>query len=88
MPIDYAASAAGYGAKTYTVKTMEELKYALDDSKKQNVSTLLDIKVLPKTMTDGYGAWWHVGLAGASEKQSVLDSYKEKEKNLKKARKY
>ncbi len=88
MPIDYAKSASGYGAKTYTVKTMEELKEALEDSKKQTVSTLIDIKVLPKTMTDGYGAWWHVGLAGASEKQAVLDSYEEKEKNLKKARKY
>ncbi|MBQ2758458.1 MAG: 3D-(3,5/4)-trihydroxycyclohexane-1,2-dione acylhydrolase (decyclizing) [Clostridia bacterium] len=88
MPIDFAKSASGYGAVTYTVRTMDELKEALEDSKKQTVSTLLDIKVLPKTMTDGYGAWWHVGLAGVSENQAVLDSYNEKEKNLKKARKY
>ena len=88
MPIDFAKSASGYGAVTYTVRTMAELKAALEDSKKQTVSTLLDIKVLPKTMTDGYGAWWHVGLAGVSENQAVLDSYNEKEKNLKKARKY
>ena len=88
MPIDFAKSASAYGAKTYTVRTMDELKDALEDSKKQTVSTLLDIKVLPKTMTDGYGAWWHVGLAGVSENQAVVDSFNEKEKNLKKARKY
>lgn len=42
---------------------MEELEYAIEDSKKQSVSTLIDIKVLPKTMTDGYDSWWHVGVS-------------------------
>ena len=88
FPIDFAKCASGYGVKTYSVHTLAELKDALEDSKKQTVSTLIDIKVLPKTMTDGYGAWWHVGIAGASEKKSVMDSYKQKEENLKKARKY
>ena len=88
LPIDFAMCAAGYGCKTYTVKTMEELAAALEDSKKQTVSTLIDIKVLPKTMTDGYGAWWHVGIASESEKASVKNAYKQKEENLRKARKY
>ena len=47
IPIDFAMNAAAYGAKTYTAKTLEELETALIDSKKQNVSTLIDIKVLP-----------------------------------------
>ena len=67
---------------------MEDLAFALEDSKKQTVSTLLDIKVLPKTMTDGYGAWWHVGIASTSGKESVRNAYHEKAKNLSKARKY
>ena len=66
----------------------EELAFALEDAKKQTVSTLLDIKVLPKTMTDGYGAWWHVGIASVSGKESVCEAYKSKEENLSKARKY
>ncbi len=88
MPMDFAMSAAGYGAKTYTVKTLEDLAFALEDSKKQTVSTLIDIKVLPKSMTDGYGAWWNVGLASVSESESVREAYKNKTENLKKARKY
>ncbi|MBR3955260.1 MAG: 3D-(3,5/4)-trihydroxycyclohexane-1,2-dione acylhydrolase (decyclizing) [Clostridia bacterium] len=88
MQIDYAMNAAAYGAKTYTVKTMEELKFALEDSKKQTVSTLIDIKVLPKTMTDGYGAWWNVGIASVSGKESVQNAYNNKAENFKKARKY
>ena len=52
------------------------------------VSTLFDIKVLPKTMTDGYGAWWHVGIAGHSDNEKVREAFENKQKNLEKARKY
>lgn len=88
IPIDFAKSASGYGLKTYTVKNLSELKEALEDSKKQKVSTLIDIKVLPKTMTDGYDAWWHVGIAGESEIEDVNKAFENKEKNLKNARRY
>lgn len=88
MPIDFAMSAAGYGVKTYKVNTMEQLAEALEDSKKQTVSTLIDIKVLPKSMTDGYDAWWHVGLASTSGKDSVRNAYKNKKEKLEKARRY
>jgi len=88
VPIDFAASAAGYGVKTYTARTLEELEAALEDSKKQTVSTLIDIKALPKTMTDGYGAWWHVGIASTSNNENVRKAFEDKEENRKKARKY
>ncbi len=88
IPIDFAMSAAGYGVKTYKVNTMEQLRDALEDSKKQTVSTLIDIKVLPKSMTDGYDAWWHVGIASTSGKDSVRNAYKNKKENLEKARRY
>lgn len=88
MHIDYAKSASGYGVKTYTARTPDELREALIDSKKQTVSTLIDIKVLPKTMTDGYGAWWHFGIASVSGDKKVRQAYKNKKDNLSKARKY
>lgn len=88
MPIDYAKAASGYGVKTYTAKTPEELEAALADSLRQTVSTLIDIKVLPKSMTDGYGAWWNVGVASVSENAAVCDAYAEKQKQLMKARQY
>lgn len=86
--IDFAKCASGYGVKTYTATTLEELEAALEDSKKQTVSTLIDIKVLPKSMTDGYGAWWHVGIASTSAKESVNTAFQNKEENLRKARKF
>jgi 3D-(3,5/4)-trihydroxycyclohexane-1,2-dione acylhydrolase (decyclizing) len=88
IPIDFAMSAAAYGCKTYTVKTVEELRAAIIDSKKQKVSTLLDIKVLPKTMTNGYDAWWRCGVAEVSEKESIQTAYKDMQVGIEKAIKY
>ncbi len=88
ISIDFAKNAEAYGCKTYTAKTMEELEFALIDSQKQTVSTLIDIKVLPKSMTDGYGAWWHTGVASVSTNEKVNKAFESKEKNKNKARRY
>ncbi|MEC1636250.1 3D-(3,5/4)-trihydroxycyclohexane-1,2-dione acylhydrolase (decyclizing) [Bacillus mojavensis] len=88
LNVDYAKVAEGYGAKTYRANTVEELKAALEDAKKQDVSTLIEMKVLPKTMTDGYDSWWHVGVAEVSEQESVQKAYKAKEKMLESAKQY
>ena len=73
--VDYAKVAEGYGLKTYTVKTVAKLKAALADAKKQHISTLIDLKVLPKTMSDGYNSWWNVGIATTSAKPEVQVAY-------------
>ncbi len=88
IPIDYAMVAAGYGCKTYTAHTLEELKAALEDARKQTVSTLIDIKALPKTMTDGYHSWWNVGLASTTASPAQQKAYKNLIENREKARKY
>ncbi|MFD2216766.1 MULTISPECIES: 3D-(3,5/4)-trihydroxycyclohexane-1,2-dione acylhydrolase (decyclizing) [Metabacillus] len=88
MTIDFAKVAEGYGVKTYSVRTLEELKAALVDAKNQTVSTLIDIKVLPKTMSDGYDSWWNVGVAEVSEKESIQQAFEDKKINLDKARTY
>ncbi|MEH7054067.1 3D-(3,5/4)-trihydroxycyclohexane-1,2-dione acylhydrolase (decyclizing) [Bacillus velezensis] len=88
LNVDYAKVAEGYGAKTYRANTVEELKAALEDAKMQDVSTLIEMKVLPKTMTDGYDSWWHVGVAEVSEQESVQRAYEAKETKLKSAKQY
>lgn len=88
IPVDYAKVCEGYGVKTYTAKTLEELKEALADAKKQTVSTLIDIKVLPKTMTEGYKSWWNVGLASVTGIEGQQKAYENLMENRKKARRY
>ncbi|MFT5875578.1 MAG: 3D-(3,5/4)-trihydroxycyclohexane-1,2-dione acylhydrolase (decyclizing) [Clostridium sp.] len=88
VPIDFAMSAAAYGCKTYAIKTVEQLRAAIIDAKKQTVSTLFDIKVLPKTMTDGYDAWWRCGVAEVSEKKSIQKASEDMKAGIAKARQY
>ncbi|MCM3791346.1 3D-(3,5/4)-trihydroxycyclohexane-1,2-dione acylhydrolase (decyclizing) [Domibacillus indicus] len=88
MNIDYAKVAEAYGAKSYKANTVEELKAALEDAKKQSVSTLIDMKVLPKTMSDGYDGWWNVGLAEVSEFESVQKAYAARAEKLETAKMY
>ncbi|WP_321889468.1 3D-(3,5/4)-trihydroxycyclohexane-1,2-dione acylhydrolase (decyclizing) [Paraburkholderia bannensis] len=88
VPVDFAANAAAYGCKTYTVKSMEELDAALDDARRQSVSTLIDIKVLPKTMVHKYGSWWHVGVPEVSSSGSVDEAARRMKEALTRARRY
>ncbi|MDR0597356.1 MAG: 3D-(3,5/4)-trihydroxycyclohexane-1,2-dione acylhydrolase (decyclizing), partial [Treponema sp.] len=88
IPVDYAMVARGYGLKTYTARTIEELKAALGDAQKQTVSTLIDLKVLPKTMTEGYNSWWNVGIATSASKPEALEACKRVMEGRGRARQY
>lgn len=88
IPVDYAKIGEGYGLKTYTCKTIAELEAALEDAKEQTVACLFDLKVIPKTMTDGYESWWDVGIATTSVKESVRKSCEEVMQGRAEARKY
>lgn len=89
LDIDFAKVAEGYGAKGYQVNTVEDFKTAIDDAKKQDRSTLIEVRVLPKTMTHGYGkTWWHVGDPEVSLRKEIVESFEDTEEHLKKAFKY
>ena len=86
VPTDYTKIGEAYGMKTYSC--VEELRDALIDSRKQTVACLFDLKVVPKTMTDGYGSWWNVGMAMVSDSESVRDAAQEVLDRRAEARKY
>ena len=89
MPVDFAKIAEGYGCRAYTIHSLSELKDAIADAKKiDGVPVLFDIRVLPKSMTDGYGAWWRVGDTAVSENPRNLEAYQDHLAHEKDARKY
>lgn len=85
---DFAMIARGYGLTAYTAKTVKELEEALEEAKKQVNSVLIDIKVLPKSMTDGYDAWWHVGIGDSASSPAVHEAYERRMQALSGARMY
>lgn len=89
LHVDYAKIAQGYGCKTYTVRTLKELEDAIKDALKvKDCPVLFDIKVLPKTMTDGYASWWRVGSAEVSENPRNHEAWQEHLDHVKNARAY
>ncbi|MCV4283484.1 3D-(3,5/4)-trihydroxycyclohexane-1,2-dione acylhydrolase (decyclizing) [Pseudomonas capsici] len=88
VPVDFAMSAAAYGCKTYKVNTLDQLREALADAQRQTVSTLIDIKVLPKTMIHNYLSWWRVGVAEVSTTGTTAQVYEKLNKELARARQY
>ncbi|MCM1365517.1 MAG: 3D-(3,5/4)-trihydroxycyclohexane-1,2-dione acylhydrolase (decyclizing) [Faecalibacterium sp.] len=85
---DFAKIAEGYGCKSYRVTNEQELIAALEDSKKQTVPVLFDIKVAHKSMSDGYDSWWRVGVAEVSTSETVKAAYEDMKANIEKARLY
>ena len=88
IPIDYAMVARGYGGNGYTATTLEELKIGMEAMKKSEKSTLIDIKTVPGTMTDGYDAWWRVGVAQLSKHKEVEAAAEDVRKHVEMARKF
>ena len=89
LDINYAQVAAGYGCVAYQARTMGELKAAVEQAKAvKDRPVLIDIKVLPKTMTDGYDAWWRVGDTEVSEFEGNRRAYESHLAHVKDARKY
>ena len=88
LPLDFAKSAEGYGLKTYSIHTEEELKAALADALTQPLPVLYDIKVDPHSMTPGYESWWRVGVAEVSTQPRVQAAYEDLTAHISETRKY
>jgi 3D-(3,5/4)-trihydroxycyclohexane-1,2-dione acylhydrolase (decyclizing) len=80
--------ARGYGLTAYTARNAGELKVALEEAKQTDNSVLIDIKVLPKSMTDGYDSWWHVGIGDSKTNEKIKAAYDDRIQHLKDARMY
>ena len=89
MPIDFAKIGEAYGCKSFTIHTIEEMKQAIKEAKKiKDIPVVFDIRVLPKSMTEGYGSWWRVGDTEVSENERNVAAYKDHLAHMEHARKY
>lgn len=88
LAVDYAMVARGYGGNGYSVKTIAELEKSFHEMSDSKVSSVVDIKTLPGTMTDGYNAWWRVGTAQISAHSAVEAAARDIKEHVDQARKY
>ena len=85
---DFAKIGEGYGMKAFTAKTPAEFIEAVRAAKKETCSCIIDAKVLPKTMAEGYESWWHIGVASTSASEGVQAARARVDAKLAEARMY
>jgi 3D-(3,5/4)-trihydroxycyclohexane-1,2-dione acylhydrolase (decyclizing) len=86
--VDFAKNGESYGARGYPVATMDQLRSALKSAIAGSVSTVIDVKVTPKSMTHDYESWWRVGTAQVSENPKVEEAAKKIAREVETARKF
>ena len=87
-PVDFKKYAEALGVKTFHAENVDEFREALQAAKQEKISTLIEVKVLPGTMTDGYHSWWRVGVPEVSNSKITTDSHQKMTEEIRKARAY
>ncbi|WP_240351133.1 thiamine pyrophosphate-dependent enzyme, partial [Pectobacterium brasiliense] len=88
IPVDFAKNAESYGCKAWRVHDEASLRQALAESRQHAGPVLLDIKVLPKTMTHGYESWWRTGTAQVADNPEIESAANNVKAALSRARQY
>ena len=71
IPVDFAANAASYGAHVIRAGTCCELQAALEESRRQERTTVIVVKTDKEARVPGYESWWDVAVAEVSEVDTV-----------------
>ena len=87
-PVDFKKYAEALGVKAFHAENVDEFREALQAAKQEKISTLIEVKVLPGTMTDGYHSWWRVGVPEVSNSKTTTDSHQKMAEEIRKARAY
>ena len=87
-PVDFKKYAEALGVKAFFAEDDNKLRYSLEKARSEQVSTLIEVKVLPGTMTGGYHSWWRVGVPEVSNCKATQESHLEMAKEISKARAY
>ncbi|MEC7418405.1 MAG: 3D-(3,5/4)-trihydroxycyclohexane-1,2-dione acylhydrolase (decyclizing) [SAR324 cluster bacterium] len=87
-PVDFKKYAEALGVNALHAANADELRNALEAAKREPTTTLIEVKVLPGTMSDGYHAWWRVGIPEVSNCEATVKSSTAMQEEVCKARAY
>lgn len=86
VPVDFARTAEGLGATTFTPVNAEELRDALMKAKREPRTTLIHIHTDPDVRVPNFEGWWDVPIAAASGESSVQEARKQYVDDLRRQR--
>lgn len=88
LQVDFTQYAESLGAKSYFANDVNELKELLKTARNEKISTVININVLPDSMSKGYESWWRIGVAEVSQEPDVLTAHQGMKEKIKTAKLY
>ena len=88
LPIDLTANAASLGAVAVRVKTIAELRSALNDAKRTNRTSVICIEVDRYEGVPSYESWWDVPVSEVASVDAVKAARESYQASKKKERRY
>ena len=74
LPVDFAANAVSLGAIAMRATTIDDLKAALAEAKRQSRTTVITIETGRDARVGSFETWWDVPVAETSDQPSVRDA--------------
>jgi 3D-(3,5/4)-trihydroxycyclohexane-1,2-dione acylhydrolase (decyclizing) len=71
LPVDLAANAESLGARVIRAGTVDELRAALEEAKRETRTTVVAVEVDRYESVPSYESWWDVAVAEVSEVSEV-----------------
>ena len=75
IPVDFSANAASLGARCRVAKTLDDLKQAIEQVKKENTTSVIVVETNYHDRVPGYESWWDVPIAEVSQEEAVRQAY-------------
>lgn len=88
LSVNFTQYAQSLGAKAFYAEHVEDLTEKLQEAKKEKISTVIHIDVLPDSMSKGYESWWRVGVAEVSNHPDVKMAHAAMQEKIKTAKRY
>lgn len=86
--VNFCQYANALGVNTFFANDIHEFEKALIAAKASAISTLIEIKTLPNSMSGGYDSFWRVGVSSVSNEPAVKEAAQAMQNQVDKARQY
>jgi 3D-(3,5/4)-trihydroxycyclohexane-1,2-dione acylhydrolase (decyclizing) len=88
LPLDFAANAESLGVSSSRVRSIDELRTALEKAKAASGPVLVEVEVDPLVPAPSSGSWWDVAVAEVSDLSTTVEARKAYEANKGHQRRY
>jgi 3D-(3,5/4)-trihydroxycyclohexane-1,2-dione acylhydrolase (decyclizing) len=88
LPLDFAANAKSLGVSSTRVRSIDELRTALEKAKAASGPVLVEVETDPLVPAPSSGSWWDVAVAEVSDLSTTVEARKAYEANKGHQRRY